>query len=410
MCINITIVTLIIFSSTLPPCTSLIIKSQFISLANPTTPLSTNAYILTPICLGTVYSQRNCFPLVLDINNKHTVIFSHTVHPQGAPLSSSILNVTHTEYTICRSDTIINSDVCYSSIFFDSAHVLLDSKLFIASSVNIDVSHTNYLGYLSFGCSEVLGEHDSFLQQLKTQNITSSRNFGYTFTSQTEVNVFIDEHITEHERYAFCKPGMRIGLIEANMYCRMDVLSYGPSRKEIRTSRAMHVLFSTRTEYMQACSEGNDIFGVYITASNNNCYVSEDTRKGKYVTCNKDVNIHRLPDVYFGISGSEFELAMKAVDVFDAATGVSRLYVKDYCNYWVLDMNVLKRYDMYVDYEQSLIGFRENFVFEKGPLGAAGATATYKLISAFKLNIYIIIFGLIIISITTGITKHDAHS
>ena len=411
MCIITIIITFVILSFTLlPTCNSIILQSQFISLTNPT-PLSTNAYILTPICLGNTYSdQHNCFPLILDINNKHTVIFSQTAHPHGINPSLPIINTTNTEHTIWKYDTCIKTDICYSNIIFDSFHILYNTKLFIASSLNIDIANTNYLGYLGLSCSEVIGESNSLLQQLKTQNITSSRNYGYTFTSQNEVNVFIDENITDesYNQYTFCKPGMRIGLIEANIYCRMDMLSYGPLRKQLHTSNSMHVLFATRTEYMQGCSEGKDVFNIYITASNNNCYTNEDKNKGTYIICNKNVNINELPDVYFSIKESKFELVMKAVDIFDITTGISRLYVKSYCNYWVFDMNVLKRYDMYVDYEQSLVGFKENFVFDTQD-HLATMSNIYKLISIFKLNIYIIIFGLIIISITTRITKHNAY-
>lgn len=411
MCIISIIITYLILSFTLHPCTTIIIKSQFISLNNPT-PLSTNAYILTPICLGNTH-QHNCFPLILDINNKNTIIFSQTAHPHGIdPSSLLITNITNTEGSIWKYDTCIKTNTCYTNIIFDSSHILYNTKLFIASSLNIDITNTNYLGYLSLSCSEVIGEGNSLLQQLTTQNVTSSRNYGYTFTSQNEVNVFIDEHITNevYNEYTFCKPGMRIGLIEANIYCRMDMLSYGTSHKQIQLpiSNSMHVLFATRTEYMQGCTEGNDIFTIYITASHNNCYTSEDKNKGTYLTCNNNVNINELPDIYFGIKGTSFELVMKAIDIFDITTGTSRLYVKRYCNFWVFDMNILKRYDIYIDYEQSLIGFKANFIFDD-------ATTTtmnniYKLlISIFKLNIYIIIFGLIIISITTHITKHNAH-
>jgi hypothetical protein len=113
--------------------------------------------------------------------------------------------------------------------------------------------------------------------------------------------------------------------------------------------------------------EGIALLSEFVVASNNKCKLVIDNEvgfkeKGSYVKCNRNYNYSELP-VFTFVNDDRVNIKLYPIDVFNYTTGESYLKAKKYQYGWVLDLNVLKRYDVFVFGTQNKIGFKENKVF-----------------------------------------------
>ena len=57
---------------------------------------------------------------------------------------------------------------------------------------------------------------------------------------------------------------------------------------------------------------------------------------------------------------SNIEIELNIEDIFDLKSKKSKIYIIKYSNMWVLNVNILKHYNLFIDYDNFLIGFEKN--------------------------------------------------
>ena len=356
----------------LPYVNLLILKAQFISLTQPT-PLTSNAFILIPICFGNPSTTNQCLNLILDSNSHHITLLSSTLNAvTGINVNVPYITPTTKQTTLFVSYTAINSTIHYSDIIFSNSKYLPQYEILIINNLPFTMNDSLYSGFFGLG-NYLITPYESILTKMKHHNITHSSSFGYSFTSPNEVSVYFDEDkFIKGKQYDYCYLGKYFGSFEANYFCITTEIRYdevndnGKETKKIMLDKIDLVLFSTKVHHMQMTTTGRKVFDVYIKHSQGKCKVvngDDNVYHLEYLKCEEDVNVEEFPDVHIVFMNSSLVMTIKAKDVFDEY-GKSRMYVKNHCNYWEVDMNVLKYYDMHVDYEKALIGFRKNGIFD----------------------------------------------
>ena len=335
------------------------------------TPFTSNIFITIPICLGD-RSVRQCVELIYDMNDKHFIVSDISNHPKGYNVSLSETKQKEDKtYSIGlgRKGTLSNT-IYQESIYFDSEHILEKFNFLLTESISFSIKDWPYVGIAGFGYRSHLGSEYSFITMLYRNKIISNKNYGHRFINQKKVEIFIGEDKYEKDKsymksFSYCYMGQPLGETESNFYCRMEALSYANNNTVINTYTSTYVIFSTRTDGISAPNpSGYDLFNLYIVASRNKCSIQTDTfTDAHFVQCDPSFDVSTLPTVSLNMRESKVRIKIKPKDVFDLANK-GRIFIRKYANNWILDLNILRYYDMHINYDKAGVGFREHGLFD----------------------------------------------
>ena len=104
---------------------------------------------------------------------------------------------------------------------------------------------------------------------------------------------------------------------------------------------------------------GYDLFKIYMEESKEKCIIKYDNiYNGHYIECDSNFDLFNLSTISLNMSNIEIELNIE--DIFDLKSKKSKIYIIKYSNTWVLNVNILKHYNLFIDYDNFLIGFEKN--------------------------------------------------
>lgn len=364
------IVLVLLLYAILPLSQSITIQGKVISLPM-STPFTSNIFITIPICFGDKQSKQ-CIELIYDMNDKHFIASDINNHPKGYNLSLSDTNQKEDRtYSIGlgRKGSLINT-IYQESIYFDSNHILEKFNFLLTESISFSISDWPYAGIAGFGYRSHLGDEYSFIPMLYSNKLISNKNYGHRFINQKKVEIFIGDDKYENDKsymksFSYCYMGQPLGISEANFYCKVESISYANNNTVINTYTSTYVIFSTRSDGIVAPNPaGYDLFNIYIIASKNRCSVQTDTfTDAHFIQCDPSFDVSTLPIVTLDMRDSKVKIKLKPKDLFDLANK-GRIFIKKFSNNWILDLNILRYYDMHINFDKAGIGLREHGLFD----------------------------------------------
>ena len=109
---------------------------------------------------------------------------------------------------------------------------------------------------------------------------------------------------------------------------------------------------------------GYDVFKIFLQISNNLCKVKIDLLlDGHYLDCN-NFDIKKFPEIYLNLAKSLIKIKLSPNEIFDE-NKKSKIYIINFSNVWIINLNLLKNYDIFVNNKEKLIGLKENKIFKR---------------------------------------------
>lgn len=336
------------------------------------TPLTNNIYITIPLCFGPTNEKKQCVRLIYDINEKIILVGDIGIHNTlgyNKALSTTIEDLNRS-YSIGLGEkrTMLNN-IYRETVFFDEKHILHYFNFLLIEKSTFSIQEFNYSGVAGFGYNNHLGENFTLLMSLYNEGIIRSKNFGHRFLDEENVEIFIGEEKNDDPQFIssfeFCYMNQVLGKSESNLFCRLESMISEGDKKIIANYSASYVIFSTKNEYLLAPNPGGyDLFNLYIQASNGQCSLVDDRATGAgIIRCSPSFDISTLPVTYLQMRDSKLNIKLDPIDLFDSENK-GRIYVRDFSSNWILDLNILKHYDMYVNFQKAGVGLRTNNFFK----------------------------------------------
>lgn len=342
---------------------------------NTTTPFSSQSYITIPLCIGNS-KNKQCFDMLYDIEAKYILIMSNSVSSNG--FNSSISETYERNQNVGHVNVIPPKIkiVSYlaSDILYHDNHYKTDILSFLeAYKIEAKVDDLKYQGYIGFSINNELGNNFLILHYLERNKLASNKNFYHKFMNQTDVSVFVGDigihnNVNELSDLKYCNLSPQPN--ESTLwYCPFDYVSNGDTIITQLDSINNKINFHTTwKEMLIPSSVGNSLFFLYINSSKGKCHIINDNRigtdnQGDYIQCDRGFNINTLPTIDIGISANGLKIHLRPQDIFDNSL-TSIIRTQKYISIWQINMEVIKHYDMYFDYNNRRIGFRENHIFD----------------------------------------------
>lgn len=363
------------------------------------TPLTSNIYVTIPLCFGLANEKKQCVRLIYDINEKIILIGDIGIHKTlgyNKALSTTIEDL-NKSYSIGLGEnrTLLNH-IYRETLFFDEKHILYSFNFLLIENSTFSIQDFSYSGVAGFGYNNRLGENFTLIMSLYNEGIIKSRNFGHKFVDNENLEIFIGEEKNDEPKFMssfeFCYMNQVLGKTESNFFCRLESMISEDYQEIIANYSASYVIFSTKSEYLLAPNPGGyDLFNLYIQASNGQCSLIKDTpNRSATIQCLTSFDISTLPVTYLHMRDSNLNIKLDPIDLFDSENK-GRIYIRDFSSNWNLDLNILKHYDMYVNFNKAGVGFRPNNFFRKSKvklnIPRALITLFFLLTNAFGIGV-----------------------
>lgn len=339
----------------------IIIKSKAHHIKGYTS-LTDSLFITVPLCIG---NPKQCFDLLYS-NEKSSII----IH---SPLSQKVKQTF--DYTKSKSFEFIQKEAFLFEFkvlelhgrgrqFKD--HIELNKNqndenkfnMFLLNDINFNMVYFD--GILGLYDPNIIDPSFSFLNYLSENDIASNMNFGHRFITRTQVDLLIGETPENIDNYTFCDSKN-----QAFWNCKLNSISFYLNNTIFRTYSS-EVLIDTAAPYIKAPSpNGYDLFNLYLEAGNGHCKIAENSNLDSFIQCDKQVDIKYFPEIVFNLGNVSVRL--RPSDVFDELESGElngKIFIVDYNTFWVLNLVILKHYDIFFDEENTRIGFKENSLFE----------------------------------------------
>ena len=342
---------------------------------NTTTLFSSRSYITIPFCIGTT-TNKQCFDMLYDIEARYILIMSNSVSPKGF---NSSISETYERNQYAGHVNIIPPKIRITSYLasdrlYHENHYKTDVLSFLeAYKIDAKVDDLKYQGYIGFSINNVFGNNFLILHYLERNKLASNKNFYHKFINRTDVTIYVGDigihnNVKELSDLKYCNLSSQPK--EATLwYCPFDYVSTGDKIITQLDSTNNKINFHTTWKDMLIPSSvGNSLFFLYINSSKGKCHIINDNRigidnQGDYIQCDKGFNINTLPTIDIGISSNGLKIHLQPQDIFDNSL-TSIIRTQKYISIWQLNMEVVKHYDMYFDYNNRRIGFKENHIFD----------------------------------------------
>lgn len=359
-------------------CSQLVLNGTFVYNAHKQN-ICSNVFITLPLCVGNNSQHAQCFELVYDINGRNTMLISDKIdknkgYKRNASLTCSLTSSTRYVSSIDNVGSL-HSLLLTESIYFPTLNTSISHvNVLELNEISFSYPQQHHTGVVGFHHKHETNIDNLYLKQLERKRIISNTNYyiHYTSTSNVLFTIGISYYDPIINTFTFCK-----SLESTEPYytslpfpwsCNFNYISYKQQPFIQLANDSVVVTFNTMINGIYApWKEGIALLTEYVSASNNKCKVVVDNEvgfkeKGSYVKCNRNYDYSELP-VFTFVNDDGVNIKLYPVDVFNYTTGESYLKVKKYQYGWVLDLNVLKRYDVFVMGTQNKIGFKENKVF-----------------------------------------------
>lgn len=323
---------------------------------NGYTTLTGPSFITLPICIGT---PNQCFNM-LYANKQTFFLLCNTEVDRKADnkfdesQSKTYEQIEKRTYSLMSSDKTIKSKQVMDYIEFESTskfHWLLICEM------NFDFEYFD--GILGLAFKTVLGDEFSFLSHLYHQKIISSFDFGHYFLNPNAVNIYFGEIPLGLEQYNYC-----FAKSTPALYCRTYRISMKTNNETLFIDdKARDIIINIGAQYLQASIEGKPLLDKYNDILDGHCHMVNKDSIYSFLECDSQANISIIPDVF--IKMDDVTIKIRAADIFERNSNGyhCRLFIHRSETVWVLNLVVLRNYDIFFDNINSKIWFIENNMF-----------------------------------------------
>ena len=330
---------------------------------------SSNEYLTIPISFENKNYRKQKFNFLLDINSNINIIFSNKIKSKGYKFINKNGNLNELQkYSLSwTQNRKMNGYLIQDNLILTEKIKINNFSIILIDESNFDISYVKFEGVLSLNFFNNFGNENSLLNKLLNQNIFINKNYiNYSIKFYSKNNFYLnfEDEIDNLESYNFCKSRNTHNNRIDKLMCKLDSISF-KNNSIINKYNIIDVIFDTSKRFIQAPNPmGYDVFKIYLQESNNLCKVKIDLLlDGHYLDCN-NFDIKKFPEIYLNLANSKIKIKLNPNEVFDE-NKKSRIYIINFSNVWIINLNLLKNYDILVNNKENLIGLKENKIFKR---------------------------------------------
>jgi len=315
-------------------------------------------YIQINICLDERTTQ--CFNLILDLNDINIILFSNEITKYGYKSINQKSNSSQSLYDKKINKNNITFIGKETNNIYQIERNDIPFFFILINECTIDLNKYQFSGFFGLSLKKENKEINSLIQSLKNKNLISKKNIEIKFKSESNIQFILDSN-SNNKIYKFCALTFS-QKINGNylLSCTLNSLIFSKNKTIINTYFLIDVAFDSFNEIIQAPEPmGYDLFKIYMEESKEKCIIKYDNiYNGHYIECDSNFDLFNLSTISLNMSNIEIELNIE--DIFDLKSKKSKIYIIKYSNTWVLNVNILKHYNLFIDYDNFLIGFEKN--------------------------------------------------
>ena len=315
-------------------------------------------YIQINICLDERTTQ--CFNLILDLNDINIILFSNEITKYGYKSINQKSNSSQSLYDKKINKNNITFIGKETNNIYQIERNDIPFFFILINECTIDLNKYQFSGFFGLSLKKENKEINSLIQSLKNKNLISKKNIEIKFKSESNIQFILDSN-SNNKMYKFCALTFSQN-INGNylLSCTLNSLIFSKNKTIINTYFLIDVAFDSFNEIIQAPEPmGYDLFKIYMEESKEKCIIKYDNiYNGHYIECDSNFDLFNLSTISLNMSNIEIELNIE--DIFDLKSKKSKIYIIKYSNTWVLNVNILKHYNLFIDYDNFLIGFEKN--------------------------------------------------
>ena len=315
-------------------------------------------YIEINFCLDERITQ--CFELILDLNDINIILFSNEITKNGY----KVINLKNNYYQSLTDKTINKNNITFNGKETNNIYQIESNDIpfffILINKCSIDLNKYQFSGFFGLSLKKENKEINSLIQSLKNKNLISKKNIEIKFKSYSNIEFILDSNLNKII-YKFCPLTFSQNSNDNYLLsCTLNSLIFTKNKTIINTYFLIDVAFDSFNDIIQAPEPmGYDLFKIYMEESNGKCIIKSDNiYNGHYIECDSNFDLFTLSTISLNMSNIEIELNIE--DIFDLKSKKSKIYIIKYSNTWVLNVNILKHYNLFIDYDNFLIGFEKN--------------------------------------------------
>ena len=315
-------------------------------------------YIEINFCLDERITQ--CFELILDLNDINIILFSNEITKNGY----KVINLKNNYYQSLTDKTINKNNITFNGKETNNIYQIESNDIpfffILINKCSIDLNKYQFSGFFGLSLKKENKEINSLIQSLKNKNLISKKNIEIKFKSYSNIEFILDSNLNKII-YKFCPLTFSQNSNDNYLLsCTLNSLIFTKNKTIINTYFLIDVAFDSFNEIIQAPEPmGYDLFKIYMEESKEKCIIKYDNiYNGHYIECDSNFDLFTLSTISLNMSNIEIELNIE--DIFDLKSKKSKIYIIKYSNMWVLNVNILKHYNLFIDYDNFLIGFEKN--------------------------------------------------
>ena len=315
-------------------------------------------YIEINFCLDERITQ--CFELILDLNDINIILFSNEITKNGY----KVINLKNNYYQSLTDKTINKNNITFNGKETNNIYQIESNDIpfffILINKCSIDLNKYQFSGFFGLSLKKENKEINSLIQSLKNKNLISKKNIEIKFKSYSNIEFILDSNLNKII-YKFCPLTFSQNSNDNYLLsCTLNSLIFTKNKTIINTYFLIDVAFDSFNDIIQAPEPmGYDLFKIYMEESNGKCIIKSDNiYNGHYIECDSNFDLFTLSTISLNMSNIEIELNIE--DIFDLKSKKSKIYIIKYSNMWVLNVNILKHYNLFIDYDNYLIGFEKN--------------------------------------------------
>ena len=327
---------------------------------------SSDEYLTIPISLENKNYKKQKFNFLLDINSNINIVFSRKIKSNGYKFINKKDDLK--KYSISwTQNRKMNGYVIQDNLILTENVKINNFSIILIEESNFDISYVKFEGVLSLNFFNNFGSENSLLNKLLSHNIFINKNYiNYSIKFYSKNNFYLnfENEINNLESYNFCESRNTENNRIERLICKLDSISFKNS-SIINKYNVIDVIFDTSKRFIQAPNPmGYDVFKIFLQISNNLCKVKIDLLlDGHYLDCN-NFDIKKFPEIYLNLAKSLIKIKLSPNEIFDE-NKKSKIYIINFSNVWIINLNLLKNYDIFVNNKEKLIGLKENKIFKR---------------------------------------------
>lgn len=330
--------------------------------------------LTTELCLG---SPSQCFKFAYDTGNQYLILGITNTKAKFSKLfstsiSETLKSTTNSFFSIPYRYGIIQAREAADFIKLPNN---LQAKFMLSFMMSWNTTEKYEIeGILGLGNSYPKRDEDnsfderfSLIHNFYSNGVIDKKIFGHEYTSRNKGYLYLGE-IPPSLGYNYFKCNVAPFIPYMNKWhceSRAIALTTGVNFTQFHSPYIFDTAF---VDIRGPFYEGNSILSEIKELSEEKCdFITEeidDEQRYMKLICDYDLNIGKIPDVFFYLKG--YELRLKNFDMFRVVliSGkkkyLSKIVGDSRYTYWILGEPVLKNYNMIFSYEDNSVGFTEN--------------------------------------------------